>query len=478
MTVLNPDGSIAMINNKGCEILGLPEKDIINKNWFDHFIPESMRENLREVFTKSFSIGEDDLTSVGLYEYGNPILTADGNIRHIEWRNVLLRDIDGKIIGMLSSGLDVTEQREALQKMKESDERLREFGNTLDQLLWIVEDGKVIYSTSAMERVWGIKDTAGNFQVFMDMILPEDREFVTAIVRKHMNGIFSPSVFEYRFVHPLTGETRWLQTKAFKSDFPGKNRFIGLTQDITFKKKIEQELLNALEQSKQLNELKNNFISIVSHEIRTPLSVILTSAEYLRKFESDLSFEEKKKYYERIEIAVDQLSVLVENVKLLHKEQLKVEVHKAEEFNAVFLVEELIDAISIAHNRKINLNIQNNGDEILLYQDQNIVRYVYSNIITNAVKFSAQGIPVDVTLDRLDGFALLTVTDKGIGIPEGIEQKIFEPFWRAPNAGNIAGSGLGLTIASKFAQLIGGDITYASKAGEGTAFFVKIPLMQ
>jgi len=115
LLVINADERVSLINRKGCEILGYEESDIIGKNWFDNFLPERSRTQVKTVFNKLIS---DDLDFSGYFE--NPVLNKAGKERIILWNNKVIRNKDGKIIATLSSGEDVTRRKlveEELRKM-------------------------------------------------------------------------------------------------------------------------------------------------------------------------------------------------------------------------------------------------------------------------------------------------------------------------------------------------------------------------
>jgi diguanylate cyclase (GGDEF)-like protein/PAS domain S-box-containing protein len=119
LLVLNEKGEITLINKKGCSILGAKEEDIIGKNWFDHFIPKENRSEIKQIFKTVF---EDPKNQVSHYE--NPIINAKGEQRIISWNNSMLYK-EGKVIGILSSGEDVTEMKRTHEKLKENEERFR-----------------------------------------------------------------------------------------------------------------------------------------------------------------------------------------------------------------------------------------------------------------------------------------------------------------------------------------------------------------
>ncbi|MFC2146177.1 ATP-binding protein [Acidobacteriota bacterium] len=112
MVVINADQTVALINKKGCEILGYPCEEIIGKNWFDHFIPDKDREQVKTVFLKLIA---GVLESVEYFE--NPVLTKSGEERLIAWHNAYIKDKQGRIAGTLSSGEDITESKQARELM-------------------------------------------------------------------------------------------------------------------------------------------------------------------------------------------------------------------------------------------------------------------------------------------------------------------------------------------------------------------------
>lgn len=108
IVVINPDQTVALINKKGCEILGYTYKEIIGKNWFDNFIPRNLRGSVQKAFNALIS---GDMEQMEYHE--NPVLTKDGTVKLIAWHNALIKDGDGRILRSLSSGTDITERKKA-----------------------------------------------------------------------------------------------------------------------------------------------------------------------------------------------------------------------------------------------------------------------------------------------------------------------------------------------------------------------------
>jgi len=108
--------------------------------------------------------------------------------------------------------------------------------------------------------------------------------------------------------------------------------------------------------------------------------------------------------------------------------------------------------------------------------DENLLRHILNNLLTNAVKYSKEGEAVELTLERLNGDAIFRVQDRGIGIPVADQKQLFGPFHRAGNASHLPGTGLGLVIVKRCVELHGGEISCESTEGAGTTFTVRLPL--
>ena len=127
---INAKGEITLINKKGCEILGYTEKELIGQNWFDHFLPERMRGDLKSVFEKLLA-GEIE----PIEYYQNPVLNKKGEERLIAWYNTLITDEAGSVVGTLSSGEDVTERVRAEEALHKAHEELSHFTETLEKMV-------------------------------------------------------------------------------------------------------------------------------------------------------------------------------------------------------------------------------------------------------------------------------------------------------------------------------------------------------
>ena len=257
-------------------------------------------------------------------------------------------------------------------------------------------------------------------------------------------------------------------------------------EDITKYKQAEAELLKALEQEKELNEFKSRFLAIVSHEYRTPLTTILSSAELLERYIHRYTQEQQLKHYRRIQSSAQTLNQLVNDVLTMSK----MEAGK-QEFNPlpldliIFcrnLVEELKQSLGSQHNLiftpKVDSKLMVPGvnAEVSAFLDAKLMRYIISNLLWNAVKYSPQGSTVKFDLGCDQEQAILRIQDQGIGIPLDDQKHLFKPFQRGSNVNFISGTGLGLAIVKSAVDLHDGNITVESKVGVGTTVTVTLPL--
>ncbi|HEY1164105.1 MAG TPA: GAF domain-containing sensor histidine kinase [Chitinophaga sp.] len=230
-----------------------------------------------------------------------------------------------------------------------------------------------------------------------------------------------------------------------------------------------QELVDSLEREKRINVKKTQMVSMASHELKTPLSAILSSAFLLEQQIGEDSEGKKAKHLNRIKSSVDRLTGMLND--FLADDQLKqgkAETYR-ETFNLPMFVEDLVEEITGTFKRGQKVKYVHAG-ETNIVQDRKILRHVLLNLLSNASKYSGENQPVDLRTIASDNSVTITIRDYGIGIPYEDQQRIFSDFFRASNAMEIQGTGLGLNIVKHYTELLGGTISFKSKPGEGTSF--------
>lgn len=299
------------------------------------------------------------------------------------------------------------------------------------------------------------KDVPPDMEVFFTKArLGLHNEYEWAYIRK--NGLKFPVL---------------LNVTAMKDDENNVIGFLGVALNISESKKTEQELQVALEKEKELGELKSRFVSMASHEFRTPLSTVLSSSYLIEKYTSTEDQPKREKHLQRIVSSVNMLTDILNDFLSLGKiEEGKIQVRFTK-----FNIQELVIAVAgeIKNNLKKQQTIKCHHDgETEVYLDASLLKHILMNLISNAGKFSDEGSSIEIKTINRKGYITLSVKDHGIGISKEDQKHLMERFFRGANAGNIQGTGLGLHIVSKYAELMHGTVECKSELEKGTEFII------
>lgn len=238
----------------------------------------------------------------------------------------------------------------------------------------------------------------------------------------------------------------------------------------------EEELRRSLEKEKELSELKSRFVSMASHEFRTPLTTIASSTELLGLYTHTEQQDKRDKHLRRVKSAVANLTgILGDFLSLSKLEEGKIQINPVY-FTVSELGEEVTEEMKslLKPGQKIQASFKDGQPEAFL--DKKILKNIFINLLSNAIKYSPENSSIHFHLAQEDGLIKARVQDEGIGIPESDQKHLFSRFFRAANAVNIQGTGLGLNIVKRYADLLNGSIRFESREGKGTVFFVEIPL--
>lgn len=235
------------------------------------------------------------------------------------------------------------------------------------------------------------------------------------------------------------------------------------------------ELERALEQERELGELKSRFVTMVSHEFRTPLGIIMSAVELLRHYSERLPEEEKGRLLLEIHTSTRHMGDLMEQVLLLGKSEAGKLACKPRQFDLARLAGRVAEQVGAAASGKCGISVEAEGDLAEAELDEALIRHILFNLIGNAVKYSPEGSTVTIRLKRTEAAIIISVVDRGIGIPANDFAHLFEAFHRCSNVGEIPGTGLGLVIVKRCVELHGGEIEVESTPGAGTCFTVSLP---
>lgn len=234
------------------------------------------------------------------------------------------------------------------------------------------------------------------------------------------------------------------------------------------------ELWDVNNQLKELNELKSRFVAMVCHEFRNPLNNISLSLSSFKRYEAQLSTQQKYDYLSGIGENVERMTQMIDDILVISKiEARRLEVQHTP-LDAVAFCHHLIEELTTIFGRAIALQCRRKS--LVVQLDEQLLRSILTNILTNAIRYSPDDSVITVKLECQKHHVLFRVTDQGIGIPEGDRPYLFEPFHRGKNVSNIPGTGLGLNIVKRFVDLLRGTIEVESTPGQGTTFCVLLPM--
>jgi PAS domain S-box-containing protein len=287
----------------------------------------------------------------------------------------------------------------------------------------------------------------------------------------------------YAALHPTT-DKEWHYVKKDGSKFyvsvnlaPLKDvhqnvtSYLVIAIDMSEKKAAETELRTTLQKEMELNELKSRFVAMASHEFRTPLSAVLSSTYLLSKYTGAEEQPQRDKHIQRIVSSVTSLTDILNDFLSVGKIEEGNIVVRMQDYNIRQQIGDLIQEVQHMLKKGQTIVYTDTGAEHAAL-DPSMVKHIVLNLLSNAIKFSPEGSEVVVTIENTDDVFVLSVQDEGIGIPKQDQEHLFKRFYRSSNVTNIQGTGLGLHIVAKYAELMNGNVAFESKEGKGTRFTI------
>lgn len=381
----------------------------------------------------------------------------------VEERTAELRKANEQLRG------EIVERQQVEEALRSSVATNRALINAMPDLMFRISKEGIFVNFKAPKENHLLTSNSDFLGKSLDEVLPREvaQPFMYCVEQALHTGEIQ--IFEYQVQND---ERHDYEARIVVS---AENEVMAIVRDITKRKRAEEDIRNALEKEKELNELKSRFVTMTSHEFRTPLTTILSSTELLQDYAFKWSEEKKNQHFQRIQTAVKHMTQLLNDVLLIGKAEAgKLEYNPAVLDLAQFC-HNLVDEIQISIPTH-TLIFASTGDCTSVYMDEKLLRHILSNLLSNAIKYSPQGGIVNFRLVCEQGKATFQVQDQGIGIPIADQTQLFNSFHRASNVGTISGTGLGLTIVKKSVDLHGGAIAVKSIIGTGTTFTVTLPL--
>lgn len=366
--------------------------------------------------------------------------------------------------------------------LRESEARYRmviEHSPTPTMILNMEDNGRFLEANESAARFYGVsRETllSGGPVDFSPPFQPDGRASAES-AREKIALALDGEEPRFDWVH-RSGDGRDIPCSVHLARMPGRKnpRVIAAVTDKTEQFRTEETMRRALENERELSDLRSRFTATVSHEFRTPLGIIMSAVELLRNYHERLDAARRGELLDDIHMATRRMGDLMEQVLVLGGADAGKLAFAPEPVDLELLCAKLIDESLSSTARKCP--VETHFDPALegACGSESLIRHIFTNLLSNASKYSPPGSPVEFRVKREEGDAVFTVRDRGIGIPEVDQARIFEAFHRAGNVGELPGSGLGLLIARRCVRLHGGSIAFHSEVGTGTAFTVRLPV--
>jgi PAS domain S-box-containing protein len=246
-------------------------------------------------------------------------------------------------------------------------------------------------------------------------------------------------------------------------------------RDITERKKQEVRLRQMLEHEIELGELKSHYISMAAHDLRNPLAAIRITLDAIHKYHYRLTEEQRQAKYDSIQRSINVMVELLNDILTIGQAESGNLEFKPGLLDLVAFSRDLVAELQQTTGASERIKFSYQGLCHVVHMDAGLLRHILSNLLSNALKYSSADKPVRLDVQCESSGVTFHVQDRGIGIPQADQKRLFGVFQRAENVGDIPGTGLGLAIVKQSVDLHGGTVTFESEEGIGTVFTVRIP---
>jgi PAS domain S-box-containing protein len=464
--VTNMDGDLLEASNMAMQIFDVPYEALLGKNIIE-IMPEGYHKQRPNIIK--------NLLDKGNFTFVTRFKNSNDTIIHLEFSSKIINHNGEKSI--LSLIRDITKRVKSDEALRESEERYKKLVESFPSAIALHREGKIVFVNNAIKETLGGR-TKLDFinKDILDLVPKDSANTAFEQFRMTMDENISMGTIEIKMKR-LDGEIIDVEMSSIPLFFDRKKTVLSVFKDISSRKKIEGDLVVALKQAEESDKLKSSFLANMSHEIRTPMNGIIGFADLLKK--DDLTQNDLDRYVDIIKTSADRLLTIINDIIDISKiEAGAINVSK-EKFDLVKMSRDIFEFYKpLVEAKGITLKLVVSDDTIVLNSDKSKISQILTNLVSNALKFTRNGvIEIGCLLNGEENTAELYVKDTGIGIPMEQLNSIFERFRQADHYMQDfnEGTGLGLSICKGFSDALGGHIWVESELEKGSNFHFEIP---
>jgi PAS domain S-box-containing protein len=423
------------------------------------------------------------------YELGEPvdvelrIMGRDGEYRWIRDQAVIVRDDGGEPRWSQGIWLDVTERKLAELALEEAEQRYRAIVEHVPAAIYLDKaDASMqsVYVSPQIEAITGVSPERwiSEPELWLELIDPEDRPHIEATYRRAAEAR-APWSAEYR-MRTADGRTIWIHDETtFLLDAAGTPTYMqGVIFDITERKLAEQALREseqrereAAERLRSLDEMKNTFLAAVSHELRSPLTSILGLSLTLERA-PDLDAGDRTDLLSRLATNARKLDRLLKDLLDIDRLNRGIVEPQLRMTDVGALARRTVESLDVLGGREVQVRT----DAVMIAVDPPKIERIVENLLVNAARHTGPDRRIWLEVAPANAGVLIRVADDGPGVPTEVRDEIFEPFRQGPSpSAHSPGTGVGLSLVARFAELHGGRAWVDDREGGGASFCVYIP---
>jgi PAS domain S-box-containing protein len=475
--VLDAEAKITMVNTRVAEMFGYTVDEMLGKPIFS-FLGEYNVENIQRHL-------EDRERGIrAQYELECP--RKDGTRLFVSIAASPITDDKGNYVGAVAFISDITRRKKAEQALLESEEKLRQYSEKLEELVQkkteelfesekrysilveeaedgvvILQDGKIVFSNKKCPENLGYSRDEVIGLPFEKLVGEKFRQLVKERYARRLLGETVTATYEIEVI-AKNGERVPFEIRATLINYQGRSADLVVLRDVRERKRMEEQRLR-LEKLAAIGEVT----TMVAHDLRNPLTSIRNASFYIKSVCPCRADVQCKTALEMVDVLEKETTRAANIINDLLEFASKRPLQKTRQN-----INELIEDTLVVSNIPKNINVEKNfAEKAIASIDKKQLQRVFLNLIENAVQAMPNGGKLTVTTSETEDHIEMAFTDTGMGIPEEITSGIFQPFFTT----RAKGIGIGLTASKKIVEQHGGTIGFKSKLGQGTTFIIKLP---